>query len=319
MNNNKLVSFVIPSYCSQNTISDVVDEINSTMKRLAQYHYEIVLVDDASKDQTFDIIKNLVSRQSNIRGLRFAKNFGQHAALMAGIRESKGDYIVCLDDDGQTPANEVGKLLEKLDEGYDAVYASYEKKEHSFFRNIGSKVNSKMTEIMLDKPHNLYISSYFAIRRFVADEMARYECSYPYVIGLVLRSTRNICNVPVHHRSRKTGHSGYTLGKLIKLWMNGFTAFSVKPLRVASVAGALIALAGFVYLIYIVVHHFLTPDIPMGWSSIICTILILGGFILLVLGLIGEYVGRIYISLNAAPQYVIRERIVGDNNEEKNK
>ena len=238
-----------------------------------------------------------------------AKNFGQHAALMAGFHKCSGDIIVCLDDDGQTPADEVGKLLEKIDAGYDVVYASYDTKRQAGWRNLGSWANSKMTEIMLGKPPELVVNSYFAARRFVVEEMLRYEHCYPYVIGLVLRSTKHICNVPVHHRAREEGSSGYTLRKLLNLWMNGFTSFSVKPLRIATYFGTLFAAAGFVYLIYIVIDHFTRGAAPMGWASTTALLLLLGGMILVVLGIIGEYVGRIYMCANAAPQYVEREVI----------
>lgn len=191
-----------------------------------------------------------------------AKNFGQHAALMAGFHKCSGDIVVCLDDDGQTPADEVGKLLAKIDEGYDVVYASYDTKRQAGWRNLGSWVNSKMTEIMLGKPPELVVNSYFAARRFIVDEMLRYEHCYPYVIGLVLRSTKRICNVPVHHRAREEGRSGYTLSKLLNLWMNGFTSFSVKPLRIATYIGTLFAMAGFLYFIYIIIDHFTRAAAP---------------------------------------------------------
>ena len=212
-----------------------------------------------------------------------------------------------MDDDGQTPANEVGLLLDKLEAGYDVVYARYDNKRQAGWRNLGSWVNSKMTEAMLGKPPELVVNSYFAARRFVVEEMLRYEHCYPYVIGLVLRTTKNICNVSVHHRAREEGRSGYTLGKLLSLWMNGFTSFSVKPLRIATYFGTISALAGFLYLVYIFIIHFTRHTAPLGWASTTALLLLLGGAILIVLGLIGEYVGRIYMCSNAAPQYVARE------------
>ena len=305
----KKVSFVIPCYRSEHTLPHVVAEIDSKMKELSQYEYEIILVNDCSPDNTLGTIRRLCQDRSNIMGLSFARNFGQHAALMAGLRQSEGDYVVCLDDDGQTPADEVDKLLEKLEEGYDAVYARYEHKQHSAFRNLGSKVNELMTRVMLDKPAELYISSYFAVQRFVVDDMIRYENSYPYVIGLVLRTTKNITNVVVNHREREEGTSGYTLKKLLGLWFNGFTAFSIKPLRIATVIGALAAVVGFLYGIYTIVKKLVNPAVPLGFSSTMSAIVFFGGMIMLMLGLIGEYIGRIYISMNNSPQYVIRERI----------
>lgn len=303
----QLVSFVIPCYRSSQTIGRVVEEIDTTMKGLSGYAYEIVLVNDASPDDTFDVIRGLCAERRDICGVNLAKNFGQHAALMAGFRHARGDVVVCLDDDGQTPADEAGKLLAKLEEGYDVVYAKYSHKQHSLFRNFGSKVNELMTRAMLGKPKELYISSYFAMRRFVAQELIRYENPYPYVIGLVLRATKKIANVEVTHREREIGTSGYTMGKLLGLWFNGFTAFSVKPLRIATVIGVVSACGGFLYGIYTVVKKFLNPAVPVGFSALMAAIVFFCGLILLMLGIIGEYIGRIYISMNNSPQYVIRE------------
>lgn len=311
----KKISFVIPCYRSEKTIEGVVSEIESTMEILSKeknYSYEIVLVNDCSPDNTMGAIRRLCEEKRNIIGIGFARNFGQHAALMAGLRQSSGEYVVCLDDDGQTPADEVGKLLDKLEEGFDAVYAEYEHKQHSGFRNLGSKVNELMTRVMLEKPKELYISSYFAVKRFVVEDMIRYENSYPYVIGLVLRSTRNITNVVVMHREREEGSSGYTLKKLFTLWFNGFTAFSVKPLRIATCLGVIFACGGFAYGFYTIIKRFVNPDVPIGYSSMMAALVFFCGMIMVMLGLIGEYIGRIYISMNSSPQYVIRERINAD-------
>ncbi len=305
----KKVSFVIPCYRSEQTLPNVIAEIEEKMKQLTQYEYNIFLVNDCSPDNTFGVIRKLCETHENIKGISFARNFGQHSALMAGLRHSDGDYVVCLDDDGQTPADEVDKLLDKLEEGYDAVYAKYEHKQHSSFRNMGSKVNELMLRIMLNKPSELYISSYFAVRRFVVEDMIRYENSYPYVIGLVLRATKSITNVVVQHREREEGTSGYTIKKLLGLWFNGFTAFSVKPLRIATVIGGSCAGLGFLYGLYTIIKWFVNPNVPMGFSSMMSATVFFGGMIMVMLGLIGEYIGRIYISMNNSPQYVIRERL----------
>ncbi len=311
----KRVSFVIPCYRSEHTLPGVVAEIEKKMDSLGKYEYDIILVNDCSPDDTLGTIRKLCREHSNIKGISFSRNFGQHSALMAGLRHSDGDYVVCLDDDGQTPADEADKLLDKLEEGYDAVYARYEHKRHSAFRNLGSKVNELMARTMLGKPARLYVSSYFAVRRFVVEDMVRYENSYPYVIGLVLRVTKNITNVVVNHREREEGTSGYTFKKLVGLWFNGFTAFSVKPLRIATAIGAVSAMGGFVYGVYTIIKRLVNPDVPVGFSSTMAMIVFFGGMLMLMLGLIGEYIGRIYISLNNSPQYVIREKINFDDEE----
>ena len=313
----KTVSFVIPCYRSAKTIGAVTAEIADTMGKLPQYDYEIVLVNDCSSDDTFAVIRALAKENRRIAAVDLAKNFGQHAALMCGMRKTRGDYVVCLDDDGQTPADEVGKLLEKLEESYDVVYASYENKQESGFRLLGSLVNRRMTEIMLGKPKELELNSYFAARRFIVDEMLRYEHCYTYVMGLVLRSTKRICNVPVKHRAREEGRSGYTISKLLGLWMNGFTSFSVKPLRIATYTGAFIALIGFLYALVVLVRRFTVNLAPMGWTTTTILILIIGGLNLLLLGLVGEYVGRVFMCVNATPQYVEREYLPAGHREER--
>ncbi|MCI9429576.1 MAG: glycosyltransferase family 2 protein [Lachnospiraceae bacterium] len=303
------VSFVIPCYRSELTLEGVVEEVRSAMEGLGEYGYEIVLINDCSPDHTLEVIRKICEKYDNITGVSLARNFGQHAALMAGFRHVTGDIIICLDDDGQTPAKEAGKFLDEIQAGRDVVYAKYSNKQHTAFRNFGSKVNEIMTRFMLGKPKELYISSYFAAKRFVIDEVIRYENSYPYVIGLVLRTTKNIGNVDVRHRQREVGHSGYTMKSLMGLWFNGFTAFSIQPLRFATMVGIFCAASGFLYGIYTIIKRLLNPAVPLGFSSLMSAVVFLGGMIMLMLGLIGEYVGRIYISLNNSPQYVIREVI----------
>lgn len=310
------ISFVIPCYRSERTLEGVVAEIRDTMQTIQKYEYDIFLVNDCSPDGTFEVITSLCEKYDNISGISLAKNFGQHAALMAGLRKSDGDIVVCLDDDGQTPADEVGKLLEEIQNGSDVVYASYESKKHSAFRNFGTWMNDIMTRTMLGKPKELHITSYFAAKRFVVDSMLEYENSYPYIIGLVLRATRNITNVPVNHRSREVGTSGYTMKKLLGLWFNGFTAFSILPLRIATVTGAAFAGAGFIYGIYTIIKKLVNPAVPLGFSSLMAAIVFIGGMLMIMLGLIGEYIGRIYISINNSPQYVIRKEIGAINKED---
>lgn len=313
----QLVSFVIPCYRSAKTIGAVTEEIRQTMEKMEQYRYEIILVNDCSPDDTFEVIRELCRKDGRIRGINLAKNFGQHAALMAGFRQVKGEILVCLDDDGQTPADEVGKLLARIEAGADVVYAKYEQKHHNAFRNFGSRVNDWMLCFMLGKPKNLFISSYFAARRFILDEMLRYENAYPYVIGLVLRTTKNIENAVVAHRDRAEGSSGYTVKKLLALWFNGFTAFSEKPLRIATMIGVCCAGGGFLYGIYTIVKKFVNPSVPMGFSALMSAIVFIGGMLMLMLGMIGEYVGRMYICMNHAPQYVIREMVNGETDAEQ--
>lgn len=311
------LSFVIPCYGSETTIEIVVNEIRETLKQRPEYDYEIILVNDCSPDRVWPRIRALALADSHITGIDLAKNFGQHAALMAGYRHCTGDLIISLDDDGQTPACELFTLVDKMTEGWDVVYASYAHKMHSGFRNFGTWMNERMTESLIGKPKGLRVTSYFIMRRFIADEILRYENAYPYIEGLIFRATRNIANVPVTHHERMVGESGYTFSKLLALWFNGFTAFSVKPLRIATFCGSACACIGFLYGIYVVIRKLVDSSIEMGWSSIIASIFFLGGLILIMLGMIGEYIGRIYISINNAPQYTIRQVVTADSSCDK--
>ncbi len=300
-------SFVIPCYNSEKTIGGVVDEIREEMHTLNEEDYEILLVNDYSRDHTRDVIFSLAEKDPRVKAISMAKNSGQDAACLAGYRYSTGEFVVSLDDDGQHPVNELDRMINKLQEGYDVVIAHYPSKKHSVFRNWGSRVNDLMEVELLGKPKELYIGSFFIARRFIIDKVTEYPNPYPYIRGLLLSSTANIANVDVDHRERAAGKSQYTFKKLVKLWMNGFTSFSVKPLRIATFIGLVIALIGFIFAVYAVVIKLLHPETAAGWASLMAVMTMIGGAILCTLGIIGEYIGRIYISINRVPQYVVRE------------
>jgi len=267
-------------------------------------------VNDYSPDLVWEKVLNLCENDSNIRGIHLAKNSGQHAALMAGYSYCTGEVVVSVDDDGQIPVNEMYLLIQKIiQDNLDVVYGTYENKKHNSFRNWGSRVNAFMTEVLINKPKSIQVTSFFAARKYIIDEIVKYKNPYPYVIGLVLRTTKKIGNISVNHRERQDGKSGYTIKKLLSLWMNGFTAFSVKPLRIATFLGFGVAIAGFTYGLVLIIRKLLGLTVVLGYSSLMATMLFIGGLIMIILGLIGEYIGRIYISINNSPQYVIRETI----------
>lgn len=299
------ISFVIPCYRSEKTLSGVIDEIRLTV--MGKYAYEIILVNDHSPDNVWCLIQKLAADDPYIIGVDLAKNFGQHAALMAGYHYCTGELVVSLDDDGQTPANETLKLIEKIDEGYDVVYAQYKSNMESAFRRFGSRVNSIMAEQMIGKPKGIAIQSFYVAKKYIIEEMLQYKHSFPYLFGLVFRTTQSVANVEVTHRAREIGGTGYTFKKLLALWFNGFTAFSVKPLRIATYIGFIFAAIGFFLGCFFIVNKFVSPDVPLGYSSIISAIMFFGGLNMMVLGLIGEYIGRIYLCINATPQFVVRE------------
>lgn len=304
------LSFVIPCYRSENTIESVVNEIGVVVNNLDINDYEIILANDCSPDNVWSVILKLAKNNPKVKGISLAKNFGQHSALLAGYSQASGDIVVSLDDDGQTPIDELGLLLNKVDEGYDVVYAYYEEIKQNAFRRFGTFMAQKMGESMIGQPKNLKGSSFYVAKKFVIDEMIKYTNPYPYLAGLVFRVTKNVTSVQTHHRKRMEGKSGYSFKRLFALWFNGFTAFSVKPLELGAYVGIIFAVLGFLYAFITMIRKILHPEIIAGWSSVVSILLILGGMILIMLGLIGEYVGRIYISINESPQYVIKERTI---------
>ena len=304
------ISFVIPCYHSAQTVGNVVRDIVDTVLARREFQYEIILVNDNPPDDTWRVICEMCRNNPNIHGICFTKNFGQHAALMAGYRKVTGDIVVSLDDDGQNPPQEMFKLIDALNEKTDLVYAKYIQKKRSLFRNFGSKVNDWMVQWLLNKPKELYLASYYAAKRFIIDEMVKCENPFPYIDGLALRSTSEYINVDIVHKERAAGNSGYSIGKLIGLWMNGLTSFSVKPLRIATFSGFCISLFGLVLAIIIIIQKLILKDaVSAGWPSIMTVVLILDGAIMIMLGLVGEYVGRIYVTMNKSPQYVIKDEV----------
>ena len=313
-----LISFVIPCYRSAKTIGHVVKDIEELMATREELTHEIILVNDGSPDNTFSVISELASQYDSVIGIDVAKNRGQQCAIMAGLRHAKGDLIVSSDDDGQTPIESVFQLMDKLEEeNFDVVCAKYTNRgKRSLLRKLGTAANRKMAEVFLGKQKDLLPSIFFVARRFVIDEIVKYDNPYPYMSGLLLRTTKNIGNVEVQQKSRIAGESGYSLKKLISLWVNGFTTFSIKPLRFATIAGCIFALVGFIIIIALVVQKIVNPHMSVGWTSIVATNILVGGIIMVMLGVIGEYIGRIYLSINKNPQYVIRE-IVGAVHDKK--
>ena len=293
-----LISFVIPCYPSTETVGFVVDSIEKLATE-NKYDTEIILVNDGPKAATFGKLRELHGQYDNITAVDLSKNQGQQNALMAGFQHLTGDLVVVCDDDGQTPADEVDKLIERINQGYDT--------HNSAFRRFGSAMNNFMQKTFLGKSDDVVTSAFWLAKRFIVEEIKKYHNPYPYMSGLILRTTARIGNVELAQNDRIAGSSGYNFRKLLALWISGVTTCSAKPLRYSSMAGMLFALVGFIAMIVLVVRKLMGLDIDVGWTSLIASILLVGGFILIVLGVIGEYVGRIYISINSTPQYVERE------------
>lgn len=315
--NDKLLSFIIPCYRSEHTIEKVLEEIIQTVSQRPDYDYEIICVNDASPDNVLQVLKDAASKNYKIKIVDLAKNKGKHAAILAGHALASGELIVDLDDDCQSPVYELWRLIAPIEnDECDVVTANYYKKKESFIKRIGSKVNMLMTSIMLDKPRGMVLDNFSVMKRFVSDEMLKYKNPYPYFEGLVFAVTKRVNVIMMEQRERGDSQgTGYTLKKSISLWMNGLTAFSVKPLRLASVAGFCFALIGFCAIIYIILGRLVFHTIyVLGYASLMAIMLFSSGLMMLMLGMLGEYIGRIYISLNALPQYTIKATTNIDSN-----
>lgn len=307
-----LISIVIPTYNGQETIGDLVTQLIDRIRQLFQV--EIILVNDGSADDTENICISLHRQHPTIvRFFSLAKNFGEHSAVMAGVHQVKGDYALIMDDDFQNPIEEVIKLVNyaTTHPEYDVVYTYYGKKKHSLFRNLGSYFNDKMANIMLNKPKDLYLCSFKIFNKFVADNIIKYDSPFTYIDGLILQTTNKIGRFKVEHGERKSGRSTYTIVKLISLWSNMFTNFSVVPLRVSIIFGALFSLAGFLWGIEAVVEKIVNPNVPQGYTSLMVVVLFFAGVQLLSIGIAGEYIGRLFLTQNKKPQFVIRKKFDG--------
>ena len=315
-----LLSFIIPCYRSELTIERVIDEIKETVEQREKYDYEIICVNDCSPDSVLSVLKRIAAGNTKVKVIDFSKNMGKPAALMAGLSYCRGEYIVYLDDDFQCPVYELWKLMEKVEnDDCDFATAKYKEKRQTAFKNFGSFINLLMAHVLLEKPMSLRFENFGVIKRFVVDEIIKYDKPYPNLEGLLWRVTNRVSTVEMEERERGDNkRSGFTFKKSLSLWLNGFTAFSVKPLRVSTILGFLLAAGGFIFGLITIIRKIINPDIAAGYTSMFALQLFIGGVIMIVLGLIGEYVGRIYICLNNTPQYVIRNTInINANDKEK--
>jgi glycosyltransferase involved in cell wall biosynthesis len=304
---NKSLSVVIPVYNSKDTIEKLVIELISSLNDI--YRLEIVLVNDCSKDNSEEICIDIHKKFTDIVSFySLSRNVGEHNAVMAGLNHVTGDYTVIMDDDLQNPVGEVVKLVRHADDyDYDVVYSYYDKKYHSLFRNLGSSLNNHVANIMLHKPKDLYLSSFKVLSSFVVKEIIKYTDPFPYIDGLILRVTSNIGKLEVEHQERKTGHSGYTLKKLFKLWLNMFVNFSILPLRLSVIMGFIFAAFGFLVAVGTVIEELEFLGLPKGYTFTIVVISILSGVQLISIGVIGEYLGRLFLSQGKQPQFTIKK------------
>lgn len=302
-------SLVIPVFNGSETVAAVVREI---MEAFAGESYEVVLVDDGSRDESSRVCKALVGEfPTAVRFVELSRNFGEHSAVLAGLRHARGAYVVVLDDDGQHPAAEALRLYAEVRKGdHDVVYGVYRTKEHDWLRNLGSRLNDRLMTFLLDKPRGLYLSSFKAMNRFLVRQITGYRGAWPYIDGLVLWATRRIGVLDVEHRARASGPSNYTFATLVATWLRVVLNFSIVPLRIAAILGLGCALLGVAFLIYIlVVKLWVNPDLPLGQPTLGIAVAFFAGVQLLILGTIGEYLGRLFLFFTGVPQYVVREAV----------
>lgn len=311
------LSVVIPVYNGVESIEKVTHELFKSLSN--HMALQLIYVNDCSVDASWEKLVELQKMYpESIVAINLARNFGEHNAVMAGYHFCDGDYIVNIDDDFQNPPTEILKLLHKIQEGYDVVYSHYPKKQHPFFRNLGSLINDKVANIMLKKPTGLYLSSFRMISASLLKQIIQYTGPYPYIDGLILRTTSKIGKVDVKHLPRKEGKSNYTLVKLLRLWSHAFFNFSLTPLRAAIGLGIGFSLIGFIGAFFFIIEKVLYPETQIGWASLIVSIFILSGIQLFMMGVIGEYVGRIFLSQNKTPQFVIHQILHDGSIELKN-
>ncbi|MDD3795681.1 MAG: glycosyltransferase [Lachnospiraceae bacterium] len=303
-----LHSVIIPCYKSDQTIRKVVEMTMAEFEKMGRREYEFVLVDDSSPDggKTLEALRGLVRDYACVKVVELAKNAGQHNAVMAGLNYASGDILIAMDDDMQTHPSQLPLILDELDKGYDIVYGYYPQKKHNKFRNFGSYVNYMTVRILLKKPKDLKTSSFWAIKKFVRDYAVEYKSAYTHLQGVFLRITRNISSVPIQHFEREIGTSNYTMKKLMQLWSN-IMGFSIVPLRAATKLGYIFSGIGMLGVLFVIIRKIVRPVTYIGWPSVMVAICFFSGLNLLFIGLIGEYVGRIFLGLNNNPQYVVRQ------------
>lgn len=304
-----LVSIVIPCYNSEHTIERVVDECMIQFAQMPDYECEMVLVNDYSKDRTFEAICRAAKKYPNVTGVNLAKNFGQHAAIMAGLHYVKGELVMAMDDDLQNHPSQIPQFLEKEKEGYDVVFGVFKERHFSHWKNFTGAVSRFLLFKMIDRPKDIQMGSFWLAKRFVIDEAIKYEGVGAFVQLLFFRTTNNIANIYIEHFDREVGTSNYTFRKGLKLFMSMIN-YSELPLRLATVLGVFFAAIGFVGVLVVLIAKLINPAMQAGWPSLMCTLLLLFGVTFMILGVLGEYIGRIVFTVNHSPQYVVRD-VVG--------
>ena len=304
------LSFVIPLYRSAETIGALVRDIEGLQ---VEGGHEIVLVHDGSGPETSAACREVLrTARVPITLIEHARNFGEHNAVLTGWRHARGEYVVNLDDDGQNPPAEAVRMWRHArEQQLDVVFGHYAEKQHAAWRNLGSWFTNRMTDWALDKPHGFYLSSFRCVSGFITRQVTSYAGPYPYLDGLLLQVTQRIGSITVRHDKRTAGESGYTFRRLLRLWLSAWMNFSLLPLRLATFLGLFTAALGLVFFA-VIVYLWLEDRGPQyGWGWVTSAVLLFSGAQLVMLGLIGEYLGRMFMTINQRPQAVVRDVVRG--------
>jgi undecaprenyl-phosphate 4-deoxy-4-formamido-L-arabinose transferase len=299
------LSVVIPVYRGAATIGRLVDALSDLHPSGG---LEIVLVNDGSPDNSAEVCQDLLSTaRVPLVYIEHARNYGEHNAVMTGLREARGDFVITMDDDLQNPPEEVVKLYDHARLGnWDVVYTRYAVKQHAGWRNLGSSFANAVADRLLDKPKGLYLSSFRCMSALVVQAVTRYSGPYPYVDGLIMQVTQRIDSIEVSHLPRLEGRSNYTLTRLVRLWLNLATSFSLAPLRLAVWAGIAMSVLGALGAVATISEALFVHETPSGWASTMVVLLLVSGVQSMILGVLGEYVGRTFLSANGKPQGTVR-------------
>ena len=299
------LSIVVPVYRGAATVGLLVEALS---KLHPEGGLEVVLVNDGSPDNSGDVCRALVGTATiPVTYVEHSRNFGEHNAVMTGLRHARGAYVITMDDDLQNPPEEVVKLYDHARlGGWDVVYTRYAKKEHAGWRNLGSRFANRVADWLLDKPRGLYLSSFRCMAAAMVHEVTLYRGPYPYVDGLLMQVTQRIDSIEVQHLPRSEGRSNYNLRRLVLLWLNLATSFSLAPLRLATLLGLVMALLGTAGAVATIIEALSSDRTPSGWASTMTVILLVSGVQSMILGVLGEYVGRTFLSANGKPQGAIR-------------
>jgi undecaprenyl-phosphate 4-deoxy-4-formamido-L-arabinose transferase len=309
------LSVVVPVYRSEECLHALVSRIEAALGT-SGLGFEVVLVNDGSPDCSWQVIERLARNRPHLVGIDLRRNFGQDNAILTGLRVARGRLVVVMDDDLQHDPADIPALVAQLErEDADVAYADFRVKRQAWWKNLGSWLNGKFAEWLIDKPRGLYLSPYKVMRGEVAELICRYDGPDPYVDGLLLQVTSRVTQVPVEHRPRYAGKGNYTFLASLRVWARLATAFSVRPLRLMIWCGFLFALLGGLLALYVVGYRLLRPEnferAVAGWASLMVAHLLTTAVALLFLGVLGEYTGRTYLTACRKPQAAVRQVLNG--------